>query len=87
MHAGLLPRPHQVTTWAGPGTGCNCAVCGDPVARDGLGFELEFRHTDGHVELHNVHMPCFAAWDLEGRQFLQAGTDGGTIADRERVEP
>ena len=87
IRAGMLPRQHQVNTWGGPGSGASCAVCGSPVPRDGLGFELEFRDTDGRLELRHVHVPCFAAWDLECRYLLQAGSDHGTISDRERTEP
>ncbi len=85
--AGMLPGQHQVSTWGGPGSGTSCAVCGDTVPRDGLGFELEFGDADGRLELRHVHIPCFAAWDLECQQFLQAGGDRATIPDRERVEP
>lgn len=87
IRAGVLPRHHQVSTWGGPGSGASCAVCGDPVQRDGLGLDFEFRDADERLELRHLHIPCFAAWDLECRDFLQAGSDGGTIADRERVQP
>jgi hypothetical protein len=40
-----------------------------------------------HHQVPHLHIPCFAVWDLECRAFLQAGSDGGTIADRERVQP
>ena len=82
IRAGMLPKAHDVTIWGGPGSGASCAVCGDTVLRDGLGFELEFR--DG--ELRYVHIPCFAAWELECRTFLQAEGNGLTISDRERIE-
>jgi hypothetical protein len=85
--AGMLPRHQQVSTWGGPGSGVSCAVCGDTVPRDGLGFELEFRNADGRLEVRHAHIACFAAWDLECRQFLQADGDQATIPDRERVEP
>jgi hypothetical protein len=87
IRAGMLPGQHQVSTWGGPGSGASCAVCGSTVPRDGLGFELEFRNADGRLELRDAHIACFAAWDLECRQLLQAGSDRVTIAERERVEP
>jgi hypothetical protein len=87
IRAGLLPRQHQVSTWGGPGCGASCAVCGDPVPQDALGIELEFRDADGHLQLRQAHIQCFAAWDRECRDFLQAGGDGVTIPDRERVQP
>lgn len=86
IRAGMLPRQHQVSIWGGPGSGASCAVCSTPVPPDGLGFDLEYRDTDGRLELRHVHIPCFAAWDLECRNSLQAVSDGGTISDRERTE-
>jgi hypothetical protein len=87
IRAGMLPSHHQVSTWGGPGSGASCGVCGDPVARDGLGLELEFRDPEGRLELRHVHIPCFAAWDLERMHFLQAGSDGLTLAEHERARP
>ena len=86
IRAGMLPRHHHVSTWGGRGSGASCAVCGTPVAQDGLGLELEFRDPDGRLELRYVHIPCFAAWDLERRHFLQDGADGVTLPERERAE-
>jgi hypothetical protein len=57
------------------------------VPQDGLGFEVEFQDADGRLKLGQVHIPCFAAWDLECRTFLQADTNGVTISHRERAEP
>jgi hypothetical protein len=87
IHAGMLPREHQVSVWGGPGSGASCAVCGSSVARDGHGFELEFRDARGRLERRYVHIPCFAAWDLECRSLLQPDGNGCTISGRERVEP
>jgi hypothetical protein len=87
IRAGLLPGQHQVSTWGGPGSGASCAVCGNTVPRDGLGFELEFAEPDGRLELRYVHIPCYAAWDSERRELLQAAGDRATIADREQIEP
>jgi hypothetical protein len=87
IHAGMLPKQPQVSVWAGPGSGASCAVCGSTVPREGHGFELEFRDARGRLELRHVHIPCFAAWDLECRSWLQADSNSCTISDRERVEP
>jgi hypothetical protein len=87
IRAGVLPGHRQVSTWGGPGSGASCAVCSTPVVQDGLGLELEFRDPDGRLELRYVHIPCFAAWDLERMHFLQAGSDGGTLTQRERAKP
>jgi hypothetical protein len=87
IHAGMLPGRNHVSVWGGPGSGASCAVCGSTVPADGLGFELEFRDAMGRLELRYVHIPCFAAWDLECRSLLQADGNTCTISDRERVEP
>jgi hypothetical protein len=87
IRAGMLPRQPQVSVWGGPGAGASCAVCGSTVARDGHGFELEFRDAMGQLERRYVHIPCFAAWDSECRSLLQADSNSGTISDRERLEP
>ena len=87
IHAGMLPGRNHVSVWGGPGSGGSCAVCGSTVPGDGLGFELEFRDAMGRLELRYVHIPCFAAWDLECRSLLQADGNTCTISDRERVEP
>ena len=87
IRAGMLPRHPHVSTWGGPGSGASCAVCGTLVAQDGLGLELEFRDPDGRLELRYVHIPCFAAWDLERMHFLQAGSDSVTLNKRERAKP
>jgi hypothetical protein len=84
IRAGLLPKQQQVSVWGGPGSGATCAVCGTAVLEDGLGFELEFRDAAGRLELRYVHIPCFAAWDVECRSFLQADSNSGTISNRER---
>jgi hypothetical protein len=84
IRAGMLPKQQQVSVWGGPGSGASCAVCGSTVPADGLGFELEFRDAAGRLELRYVHIPCFAAWDLECRSFLQHDGNSGTISDRER---
>jgi hypothetical protein len=86
IHAGMLPRQHHVSVWGGPGSGASCAVCGNAVAGNELGFELEFRDATGRLELRYVHIPCFAAWDLECRSVLHADGDSCTISHRERVE-
>jgi len=86
IHAGMLPGRNHVSVWGGPGSGGSCAVCGSTVPGDGLGFELEFRDAMGRLELRYVHIPCFAAWDLECRSLLQADGNTCTISDRERVE-
>ena len=81
--AGRLPARSPTGVWGGPGTGKNCAVCGQVVGKDRLGFEVEFAEDAGVPELHHVHVWCFAAWEFECRSFLPAAADNGTISGRE----
>jgi hypothetical protein len=83
--AGRLPVRSPTAVWGGPGTGRGCAVCAEVISPEGLGFELEFRADHAvEVELHDVHLWCFAAWEHECQRFLPAARDDGTIPGRER---
>jgi hypothetical protein len=58
-------RPDR--TWGGPGVGADCAVCGVPVTKDEMEFEIQFAH-DGNnpgLDKFHVHLRCFAAWEFE----------------------
>jgi hypothetical protein len=82
--ANKLPNSDPVRIWGGTGFGACCAICGNPVSSDGMGFELEFAEGgDGasRGEYH-IHVRCFGVWDLE-RKLLPASDGDGTIADRE----
>jgi hypothetical protein len=64
---GKLPARRPDRTWGGPGVGAPCAICGDPVRKDEMEFELQFAHdgvTPGLDKFH-VHTRCFAAWEFE----------------------
>src|SRR2546426_12206902 len=39
---GKLPSRRPDRTWGGLGVGASCAVCGVPVERDEMEFEIEF---------------------------------------------
>jgi hypothetical protein len=67
LKSGKLPYGRAERMWGGPGSGDNCAVCGDSVTREEMGFELEFAgdgERPGPVN-HELHMRCFAAWEFE----------------------
>jgi len=53
--------------WGGPGVGADCAVCGLPVTREQLEFEIEFARNGDNpgLDQFHVHLRCFAAWELE----------------------
>jgi len=79
--------------WGGPGTGAECAVCGEVLGPGDVGFDVEF--ADGTAEAnvkqnYHLHVRCFAAWELERErteQPLPAPNGAGTILDRERDRP
>jgi hypothetical protein len=67
---GKLPGRSADRTWAGPGCGATCAICGRPVGADEREYELEFVTGDNgkqpaHYHLHNG---CFWAWESELRK-------------------
>jgi hypothetical protein len=69
IREGKLPSRAPDRTWGGPGVGAECAVCGLPVRRDELEFEVEFAHDgrDPGLAKYHMHVRCFAAWELERR--------------------
>jgi hypothetical protein len=72
IRAGKLPNRGAERMWGGPGFGACCAVCGQPVKRDELGFELDFRRDHDVPDVvgnTHVHVRCFEAWEVERRNF------------------
>jgi len=67
IQSGKLPARAPDRTWGGPGVGVKCAVCGKPVTRDELAFEIQFAHdvTMPGLDKFDVHVRCFAAWEFE----------------------
>lgn len=70
--AGRLPRRRPAKTWGGPGAGVRCAICGSPVGHDEIELEIEFSRDDAGRNEHHVHVPCFAAWEVELQQLERA---------------
>jgi hypothetical protein len=67
LQAGKIPANRPERTWGGPGVGAQCTICGRPVGRDELEFEVEFAR-DGDVpslDKFHLHLRCFAAWEFE----------------------
>ena len=67
VRTGKLPGRPQDRTWGGPGVGAPCSVCGNPVAKDEMELQVEFRYdgdTPGLSKFH-LHVRCFAAWEFE----------------------
>jgi hypothetical protein len=58
--------PHD-RTWGGPGVGAECSVCGQPITKAALEFEIQFARDGDNPGLDNfhVHIRCYAAWEFE----------------------
>ena len=67
VQAGKLPARRPDRTWGGPGVGAPCAVCGVPVGKDQLEFEIQFARDGDNpgLDKYHVHIRCFAVWELE----------------------
>jgi hypothetical protein len=74
-----LPNRPPDRMWGGPSAGADCAICGAPVKRAELEFEIEFAPDadDPGLTTYHVHIPCFAAWQLE-RDKLDQLVPGGS---------
>jgi hypothetical protein len=83
--SGRIPSHPPERTWGGRGVGANCAICGRPVTRDEVEFEVEFGSDDPAVGNYRFHYECHAAWDQEAKSNgLPRTTNGGTMDDLER---
>jgi hypothetical protein len=98
VQSGKLPNRRPTHLWGGNGHGTPCSICGVPVQRDEIGYELEFAadNHDADGQEYYVHMSCFRAWDLEravdrpasvSERLLQETREDGTIWDRECRSP
>jgi hypothetical protein len=67
IRTGKLPSRRPDRTWGGPGVGAPCAICGQPVTKDEMEFEIQFAraHPDPGLDKFHVHVRCFAAWEFE----------------------
>lgn len=99
MSTGRLPSRRPDRMWGGPGNGATCAVCGQAVSREEMGFDLEFAHGPTPSPAVNLqfHVRCFAAWEFERdnsadadrahnghAQLLRTHVGDATINGRER---
>jgi hypothetical protein len=58
------------------GSGAPCAICGVPVTKDEMEFEIQFAHDDTPgLEEFRVHLRCFVAWKFESQQGEVVGAD------------
>jgi hypothetical protein len=68
IKSGKLPSRAPDRTWGGPGgVGAQCTVCGRPVTKDELEFEIQFARDGDNpgLDKFHVHIRCFAAWEFE----------------------
>ena len=74
IRAGKLPNRSADGTWGGPGADAECSVCGVPVKREELEFEIEFARGDADqaADKHHLHVRCFEAWEAERETVGQA---------------
>ena len=70
VRTGKLPSRRPDRTWAGPGVGASCALCGEPLKQDQLELEIGFAHKGDRpaLDTFHIHVRCFAAWESERRQ-------------------
>ena len=71
--SGRLPAAKPSRTFYGHSAGATCAVCGDPVRRGEMDYELEFRVSpppDARpgVRRCHLHHRCLVAWEFERTQ-------------------
>ena len=67
IQAGKLPVRPPDRTWGGPGVDIECPVCGKPVTKADMEFEIQFAHdgTAPGLDNYHLHVRCFAAWEFE----------------------
>jgi hypothetical protein len=72
---GKIPSRRPDRTWGGPGVSAICAICGLPVTRDEMEFEVQFARDGDNpgLDKFHVHIQCFAAWEFERRGFEREG--------------
>lgn len=77
IRSGKLPSRRPQSTWAGPGCGASCAICGLLINESELEYELEFGPGDDNNQpIHHTHISCFWAWESEHqKQASKQGTD------------
>jgi hypothetical protein len=68
LNSGQIPRERPSGLWGGNGSGETCPVCGHLIDATEMELEVEFESAEvgilGAKEFH-LHLPCFAAWEIE----------------------
>ena len=64
--SGRLPAAKPSRTVYSHSAGATCAICGDPVRRGEMDYELEFRGSQ--IRRCHLHHRCLLAWEFECSQ-------------------
>jgi hypothetical protein len=74
VRQGKLPARTPDRTWGGPGVGAECTICGEPVGKKEMEFEIQFARDGDNpgLDKFHVHIRCFAAWEFERQKVGQA---------------
>jgi hypothetical protein len=67
MRRRTLPRREPDRIWGRPGIGALCAVCETPSSTRQVECRVEFIRdgTNPGLDTYQMHLRCFAAWELE----------------------
>ena len=60
MEHGELPAETPSSTYGGYGSGERCSLCGEPIARTEVEYEVAYSN-----DAYRFHFLCHAAWQLE----------------------
>lgn len=73
IRTGQLPSGAPDRTFGDSGSGEACALCGEPVRRSQVGFEVEYDRTDTSAGLnrYELHLKCLKAWERERLNLAQ----------------
>ena len=67
LEQNKMPNRQPDRMWGGPGVGLACTICGKPVLKDEMEFEVQFSMDGGapHLDaVYHVHVRCYSAWEL-----------------------
>lgn len=67
IQAGELPPRRPDRTFGAPGSNVGCRLCGQPLPRQHMEFQLEYDRPgpEGGFDRVHLHPRCFAAWESE----------------------
>jgi hypothetical protein len=73
LASGALSPLRGRVMWAGYGSGQTCCVCGQPVGRSQVEYEID----DGRSKMMGCHFACFFVWHEESRALTEDDTRAG----------